>query len=212
MRPAERPTSRRAASPEARAGRCRSRRPARPPVHVGRALEHRRLVREGGRSERPDEVFEAGGCGHHQHARLARSRVLDGVRHAARRVREVARAQNAHLIAEPDRQLALDHVEALVEITMYVQRRGEALRTAHLGKRVGAAALLAGDQDVDQLIEEPVRLHTSSFVGRRWSHNERRRSRCRGPLSRWRAEEASSRDARRDLLSRGFHRCVSIRS
>src|SRR5215213_2325551 len=85
-----------------------------------------------------------------ERACLGAAEVGEGVRRAPGRERELPRARRPHLLAGLEGQLALQHVEALVEPGMDVERRaGEVGRDDLVDHRQPAPALLAAQEDAD---------------------------------------------------------------
>ena len=101
-----------------------------------------------------DEGLEAGRGGGHEPAGAA---IADtqGVRDAARREDALAGTQDVRLVARPQRELALEDVEALVVVVVDVQRRVVAGGAGRLEQGEGTVGLLGGDVDVDAVVQEP---------------------------------------------------------
>ena len=128
-------------------------------LEVGGSVRGRRdlaAARAGSASARM-KLLEAGRLGHEQEARLLRADE-ERVRDLSRPVDERAGGGDDRLAADPEGQLALDHVEPLVLAVVDVQRRAAAARGEVLGHRDAAAGLLAGRLDRGEAAEEPQRL------------------------------------------------------
>jgi hypothetical protein len=95
-----------------------------------------------GGADRPDERLEARRRRGHERAGAAVA-VAQRVRHAPGRDHRVSGAQHVDLVADPQRELALEHVEGLVAVAMDVERRLVAGRADHLDQGEGAAGLRA---------------------------------------------------------------------
>ena len=77
------------------------------------------------------------------------------MRDAARREDALAGAQDVALVADPQRELAIEDVETLVVGMVDVQGGVVAGRAGRLEQREGAAGLGGGDVEVDAVAQEP---------------------------------------------------------
>jgi hypothetical protein len=95
------------------------------------------------------------------------------VRDVARPVDEGARVRDDDLASDPERHLAVEHVEPLVLAVMDVQRRADAPRGALLADHDAPAGVLARRLDQRDAAEGPQRLAVVAAEGDRGDRRAR---------------------------------------
>src|SRR5206468_1670554 len=119
--------------------------------HLGHRRHHhvgRGLVAGDWGAEGDEELLDPRGADRREDACALRAHDI-GVRDVAGGEEEVARGDVDPLVADEERELALEDVESLVLVVVNVQRGPAAARVVDLDLREGVAGLGAGDLDGD---------------------------------------------------------------
>ena len=107
-----------------------------------------------GRADGADEGLEAGrGRGHEPAASLSPARTVCGTPRGASML--VAGAQDVHRVAHPQRELALEDVEALVVVVVDVQRGWSPAGPETSSRAKAPSVCGAGDGDAHAVVQEP---------------------------------------------------------